>query len=1037
MIRFLKKYWPVAVIILLEGILFGANYTPGTYLIGWDNVTPEFDFKTNIIRNIAGVWQEHRGLGLFDGMSHAASTLHTLVLWFLSFVVPQNMLRYTFIFGMHLLGGIGMYALLSFVIPEPRSAILDPNRFSESQRDSGSRHSLRFRLGRNDNATVIALIGAVFYQYSLITIQMFYTPLESFAIHFAYLPWLVWSALRVFETGKRKDYFWFFLIVLLGSTQSFIATLFLPTTILLLIILLCHTFKGTFKGTTLQGVYSNVKKAGILFFFYILCNCYWLLPYVAGIPKNAPVIAGAKINQMSSDENYLLNAAYGNIGNVLTQKGFMFSYQDTTTDGATHFVLEPWIRHLNTPISVLSWVIVAVVMVGFFSALIRPKRATIPFVFIFLLGIFFLAVDTPIISSLNELIRTSVPFMREAYRFPFTKFSIFYLLGYTVLFAYGCQTIAKFMTKKLQTCWYVFIFVLIVTVSLPSFSGHFLYQQMRVTLPPDYQQTFAFFQTQNPNERVSILPQPTYWSWKLYDFGLRGSGFFWYGLPQPTLDRAFDPWSNENENYFWELSYALYKKNPLLLDNVLTKYDVGYLVLDEHLLATATHNRALFIEESKELLSQIPSVSKVAEFGKISVYSRTDKTYMTYTTIKTNLPLISPSYSWTDNDVAYGELGDYIAEDSKQKTENRYAITYPFRSLFTKRSVDEREFEVKETSESATISSTAVPDAAAFTIDKTTALVFDSEKEGVINTKNTAPCYPLKNGVVKATMENNSLRLQGTDNRLCLNFGMPELWHKDGYLVSVTYRPIQGRPLTFALINKTAKHTELETQLQKTENRKQKTETPEWQTDYFILPPLSPDGKGYDVYIANDAIGRQTSINDIMSFRVYTIPYEEMVKTRIQNTEDGEQNENAIKIQVQSVEHPNPAYYRVRIKNNELGIKNNTDTLILSQSFDEGWKAYMLRKCPSFAEASAGRQMLNAKCQIENKIQETFPFLFGKEIKEHVLVNNWANGWTVSKTGDNEQVTENTVILFFLPQLLQWLGFALLPIPFLIFLLKK
>ncbi|KKT59183.1 MAG: polymerase beta domain protein, partial [Candidatus Gottesmanbacteria bacterium GW2011_GWA1_44_24b] len=475
-------------------------------------------------------------------------------------------------------------------------------------------------------------------------------------------------------------------------------------------------------------------------------------------------------------------------------------------------------------------------------------------------------------------------------------------------------------------------------------------------------------QKQDRNTRVAILPQPSYWSWKLYDFGYRGSGFFWYGIPQPTLDRAFDPWSNENENYFWELSYAIYKKDPLLLNNVFSKYNVGYVVFDEEFLATAGHYRALFIEETKELLSQMPGVTKVAEFGKITIYHRTNMTYTTYVTTKNNLPVVSPQYN----------------------------------SLFTKRNVDEREFRVKETSDDIVISSTTVSDVIPFSINKNQALVFDSEKDGVIDPKNTIACYPYKNGVVKATLESDPatyLRLQATDNRLCLNFGMPELWHKDGYLVAVTSKHIQGRPLTFSLINKTAKHTEMETQLD-TANI-YKNETGAWRTDYFILPPLSTDGKGYDVYIANDAIGRQTTINDIASVRVYTIPYEEMVTMKIQSDKETEIQSDNTSLTIESVEHPNPAYYKIKIMENGEWKMENT-ALILSQSFDKGWKAYTINTNNPIIKLS--------NYPIKTKLFETFPFLFGKEIKEHVLINNWSNGWVI-QMGNGEWKMENNELI--------------------------
>ena len=407
-----------------------------------------------------------------------------------------------------------------------------------------------------------------------------------------------------------------------------------------------------------------------------------------------------------------------------------------------------------------------------------------------------------------------------------------------------------------------------------------------------------------------------------------------------------------------------------------------------------------------------------------------------------NLPIVVPSYRWTDNDIAYGELGDYISENTQHATRNTQII-YPYRSLFTKRSVDEREFEVKETSDALTISSTTVPDAIPFIVNKNQALVFDSEKEGVLDPKNTAACYPFKNGTLKATMENGYLRLEATDNRLCLNFGMTELWHRDGYLVRVTSRHVDGRPLTFSLINKTAKHTEIETQLSALSSQL----SDGWQTDYFVLPPLSPDGKGYDVYIANDAIGRQTSMNDIADVKVYTIPYEEMIRETVRPAalEDDKTVKLEAAIQIENVEHPNPSYYKVRIQPSFAKASEGDVTLILSQSYDKGWKAYGIQSCQSSAPTGSGSAI---SCQIKNKIQELFPFIFGKEINPpaggHVMVNNWENGWLLESTNlqinkstnqcNNvtiEQCNNLTIVLFFLPQLWQWLGFILLPIPFL------
>ncbi|MEM5782282.1 MAG: hypothetical protein QXD43_03760, partial [Candidatus Aenigmatarchaeota archaeon] len=92
----LKQNFFIFSLIILEFILFEANYKPGTFLVGWDNVYPELNFKSNLKMNLFSVWQEYRGLGVEDGLAHGANLLHTLFLYFLSLIFPINLLRYFF-----------------------------------------------------------------------------------------------------------------------------------------------------------------------------------------------------------------------------------------------------------------------------------------------------------------------------------------------------------------------------------------------------------------------------------------------------------------------------------------------------------------------------------------------------------------------------------------------------------------------------------------------------------------------------------------------------------------------------------------------------------------------------------------------------------------------------------------------------------------------------------------------------------------------------------------------------------------------------
>src|SRR3989344_1261697 len=108
-------------------------------------------------------------------------------------------------------------------------------------------------------------------------------------------------------------------------------------------------------------------------------------------------------------------------------------------------------------------------------------------------------------------------------------------------------------------------------------------------------------------------------------------------------------------------------------------------------------------------------------------------------------------------------------------------------------------------------------------------------------------------------------------------------------------------------------------------------------------------------------------------------------------------------------------------------VKKTPSTLVLSQSFDKGWKAY---------------EVISDKGKAKSWINNVFPFVFGRELKEHVLVNNWANGWVI----DSEklkvksarppasslagEVGREKLIVVFWPQYLEYLGFGILALTF-------
>lgn len=1003
-----RNHWPAIVpfitLLGVEILLVLMNVKPGTFLMGWDNVMPELNFKANIVRSLVGVWQENRGLGLFDGMSHVANLVHTIFLWILSFVLPINLLRYFFTFLMHALGGIGIYLLIQHLF------------------------------GRKDiKHNALALIGALFYLFNLATIQMFYTPLEAFSVHFASLPWIALTFMRYLKTGTRKDLFFYLAVLVLSTPQFFVTTLLFP-------IIFIHT--------CIAGIYifrSSIaqKRCLITIVCFILINAFWLLPFLYGAPQNAPTIQNAKINQMSSEELFARNRAFGDARNVLLLRGFSLDYTDLLKGGTLGFMMNTWREHINNPISLgIAYVFIVITLIGFSTTVIRTVlRKPIPthllsFTILWLMGFVFLANDTPIIGDLTAFIRSLVPFLGEALRIPFTKFSLLFAFSSSILFIYGLEVVCLFHSPRIKYIASIVIFAIIigqVYLTVPAFQGNFFYTPLRVTLPQDYLNLSGFMQTFPSSKRVTILPQHEYWSWKHYGWGYRGSGFLWHLFPQPLLDQAFDPWSGENENYFWEISYAIYKKDPVALDTVFSKYDVSYVLFDKSIISTST-NRSLYKDEISEMLSNIPTLTMLASFGKISLYERKNIDSKSFISVNNNLPIVMPAYKWTDNDRAFSDLEDYITYPPTSDVRTSFTsevYTYPFRALFTKRSINEREFHISEDNDLLTIASKNT--ATSSSILKNTTLVFDSLITHVLDGSAVSVCAPYRSGTASGNNvregQESYLDFISKNQRGCLSFGMPDLSHKQGYIIAVESKHERGRPLLFSLINQTAKHVELETYL---------PTNSEWQTSYFILPPLASDGLGYSVYISNDSIGNHESINNLKRIRVYQIPYDELVSMRIVNSQPqgtitGLSVNPSLSVDVK-VDHPNPAYYKISFKPSTFSNQPDNTTLVLSQAYNDGWKAYNIsEKC----------KVKSVKCSIA----EALPFLFGREINDHVLVNNWTNGWRIksqksavqsekSKTKDTFPSSLSTsdssvIVLFFLPQILEWVGFMLLPIPFL------
>jgi len=202
----------------------------------------------------------------------------------------------------------------------------------------------------------------------------------------------------------------------------------------------------------------------------------------------------------------------------------------------------------------------------------------------------------------------------------------------------------------------------------------------------------------------------------------------------------------------------------------------------------------------------------------------------------------------------------------------------------------------------------------------------------------------------------------------CDFFYYDQLKYNQGYILHLEGKNIKGRSLKVYLQNTDTKRMDLEELLPKGEF-----------DEYFVVLPKNVDGKGYSLNLETRSYGKvaSESVINLIEFIPVSIDYLLELKTS-GNTPHKVQNSlkvlNVIKI----------GTYKYIVKTEGEGL------LVLSQGFDDGWIA-----------------------------------LDGRNILKHLKVNSWSNGWIL----DND-ITQVTIV--FWPQYLQFIGFGLLILGFLV-----
>jgi hypothetical protein len=594
------KKSPYPFILLTLGLFISfLNWSPGTWQTGWDTLHPEFNWKINIPRHLFGMWQENQGMGNVGGHSHAADMPRILTLFIADLFLPKMFLRYFWMFLTLIAGPLGVYFFVRDII---------------------------FRGTKNiKKSEIISFCSGLYYLFNLGTVQQYIVPLEMYTSLYGFLPWVFLYTSKVILDGKRH-LLKLFLSVFFATPMAYAVTVFFGFYLTLLVyqgVLLISNKFWLNKKLIVNTIIANILIIGM--------SSYWLFPSLYFSVKHGDFVSESHINSIFSTDIFNHNVAHGNLWDLFLLKGFLVNWRNFDYASQDfYYLMESWTRyHTLTPLYFIQILLIIFLVCGLVYSLFKKNKYGYGIIGVFAVSAFMIMTTNPPLGFIFEFLRKNVGLFEEALRNPYTKFSVELMFAFSIFISFFALLIyditEKFRIGRIKDKLIPIIFTLFFVIYMfPAFTGNLVSKDVRLKIPQEYFEMFEWFNDQEDSRRIAPLPVNTFWGWQYFDWGYQGAGFLWFGTKQPLLERDFDRWNPYNEQYYNEITEAIYSQDLYKLEHVVDKYGIGYLLLSKNTIAPGYGDRGLAINDTEDLLAKSNKLKKVKEFGDLVIYQNMD-----------------------------------------------------------------------------------------------------------------------------------------------------------------------------------------------------------------------------------------------------------------------------------------------------------------------------------------------------------------------------------------------------------------------------
>lgn len=649
----MKKILPHIPFFLVLVVAFSVvfqNYRSDFWYTGWDNLHGEFDLWRYTNQVLGGSWLEHQGLGAPMNLAHLAEVFRLPYLWLLSLFLPDHLIRISFIFLMYVVGGITMYWYLTYGWL------------------SGQARKMR---------NWLAALGGILYLLHILTLQQFYIAFEMFTVQFAFLPLLFLVIHRFTKPITVTTILYFALTQFLLAPSGHTPTNFYLATLASMVY--------TFFLVLPKGWFRSIKMTFLVGFLTFILNSYWIIPNLYYTLHNANYVQESHDNKLFAPESVASIKEAGTIGNFLQNKHYLFEWQDYNFKNKT---LEPifndWQAHLDR--LEVKLILTSIGFLTVLGAFLMVKRRSESFsakwavLFVYLAAASFIWMGLFPSGYIFDWFYQSGSF-REAFRNPFTKLSIIYGFVSVLLFIYTFDVLVqKLKYKKIFGAIWLIAVMAIIYSAWPSFSGHFISEKLRAKYPQQYQDLFTFLRQQDSQLRILPLPQLNHAGWEYFDWqflgennGYQGMGFYFFGVPQPVLHRDSDRWVETSDFFYHELKYALDSQEDLFFNQVVGKYQVDLILVDE---SRVEPGREIDFVRQHEL-AQKAGYQQIWQRDFLTLYQKMSQGDTSKLFIPTTVSKIDLNPERLIFDPAYLDEGSYIGDQHP-------GISYPLSSFLAK-----------------------------------------------------------------------------------------------------------------------------------------------------------------------------------------------------------------------------------------------------------------------------------------------------------------------------------------------------------------